>query len=77
MPDRLNIARRYFAPPEARSLEVMSPVDRERRFVELWTLKESYIKAIGSGLAAPLERFAVDLSGTPRPRFWAEDDPCA
>ncbi len=74
-PDVMNIARQYFAPPETRSLETMSSSDREKRFVELWTLKESYVKAIGSGLAAQLDKFAFELNERPRLRFCADDDP--
>jgi hypothetical protein len=34
---------------------------RTMRFWELWTLKESYIKARGMGLWIPLDEFAFDL----------------
>ena len=33
---------------------------RSRRFCELWTLKESFIKAIGTGLQTPLADFAFE-----------------
>jgi 4'-phosphopantetheinyl transferase len=74
MPDLLDIARRHFARSEARSLEGMTSPDRERRFAELWTLKESYVKAIGDGLAAPLDTFAFDLDDRPGLRFSAGID---
>jgi hypothetical protein len=77
MRDLLEVAQRYFAPPEARSLKAMLDADRVSRFAELWTLKESYIKATGNGFAAPLDRFAFDLSHLPTLCFSAEDDdPC-
>jgi 4'-phosphopantetheinyl transferase len=36
-----------------------------RRFLEYWTLKESYAKALGTGLILPLDRyeFAIDADG--------------
>jgi 4'-phosphopantetheinyl transferase len=50
----LEIARRYFSPLEIAAFEAL-PADRQpRRFVELWTLKEAYLKAIGTGIAGGL-----------------------
>lgn len=48
------IARRFFTPSEARDVETCAPVLRRRRFLECWTLKEAYLKALGTGLSAPL-----------------------
>ena len=61
----LDIARRYFAPSEARDLAAL-PAERQRRaFVEYWTLKEAYIKATGLGLSMPLKSFAFQLTDPP------------
>ena len=39
---------------------------RRRRFLELWTLKEAYVKALGRGIAAaPLDSFALRLAPPP------------
>lgn len=54
---------RYFAPQESAALLSLSPRERRRRFFELWTLKESYIKARGMGLAIALDAFRFELSG--------------
>ncbi len=55
------IADRYFAPAEIRALRAQ-PTQRQReRFFSYWTLKESYIKARGLGLAIPLDQFAFSL----------------
>jgi len=35
--------------------------DKNRMFFKLWTLKESYIKAIGMGLSMPLNSFEFEL----------------
>jgi 4'-phosphopantetheinyl transferase len=58
----LGVADRYFAAEEVAALQSL-PLDRRRdRFYSYWTLKESYIKARGMGLALPLDGFAFDLS---------------
>lgn len=54
---------RYFAPEERAALLSLPPAARRRRFFELWTLKESYIKARGMGLAIPLDAFRFELAG--------------
>jgi 4'-phosphopantetheinyl transferase len=57
----LDLADRYFAPAECLDLLALPPTDRPLRFFELWTFKESYIKARGMGLSIPLDSFAFDL----------------
>lgn len=52
-----SIADRYFSPSEARELNSLELERRHERFVDLWTLKEAYIKAKGQGLSIPLDKF--------------------
>jgi 4'-phosphopantetheinyl transferase len=52
------VAETYFAPAEIRLLHKVPVDDRIRFFFCLWTLKEAYIKAIGTGLGTPLDSFA-------------------
>lgn len=54
----MDIAQRYFAAPEVVELARAPPAQRQDRFFEYWTFKESYIKARGMGLAIPLEKFS-------------------
>lgn len=49
---------RYFAPAERRVLQGLPDAARRRRFFELWTLKEAYLKARGMGLRLPLKSVA-------------------
>lgn len=58
--DRLD---RYFSAAERAGLRALAPPDRRRRFFELWTLKESYLKARGVGLRLPLDAFAFEFAG--------------
>jgi len=60
----LDIANRFFAPGEVRDLVALPAEQHRARFFALWTLKESYIKARGLGLAIPLDGFAFSFPGT-------------
>ena len=51
---RLALARRYFSAVEAAALEALPADQQPRRFKRLWTLKEAYLKAIGTGVAGGL-----------------------
>jgi len=64
------LSRRYYAPPERAALEALPAGEpRRRRFLELWTLKEAYVKALGRGIAAaPLDSFALHLTPSPQER---------
>lgn len=55
------LADRFFSAPEARALGALEPSRRRERFLEYWTLKESYIKARGRGLSIPLDGFTFHL----------------
>ena len=57
----LDLADRFFAAAEARTLRGAPVALRARRFLEYWTLKESYVKARGRGLTLPLSGFWFDL----------------
>ena len=50
----LNLAARFFHPDETEALNKNNAL-----FYRIWTLKESYIKALGKGFARPLNSFCV------------------
>ena len=52
------VADRYFAPEELAVLHSLPEARQKSHFFDLWTLKESYIKARGMGLSIPLDRFS-------------------
>jgi 4'-phosphopantetheinyl transferase len=56
------LAETIFSRPEVEILRNTPLPQRTARFFELWTLKESYLKATGNGLAAPLDSFAFTLA---------------
>ena len=73
-PDRLHlhIADRFFAPAEADWLRAGGNASIVgERFAVLWTLKEAFLKAFGTGLSQPLDSF-VFQSVNPI-RLWFAD----
>jgi 4'-phosphopantetheinyl transferase len=53
------ISKRFFGPAEHEDLALLSGEAKKERFFDYWTVKESYIKAIGSGLSHPLKSFSI------------------
>jgi 4'-phosphopantetheinyl transferase len=62
--DADELAPSVFAPPELADFRASGSEERLNRFFSYWTLKESYIKARGMGLALPLDGFWFVLGGT-------------
>jgi len=79
-PHVLELVERFFSPSEAAELKTLPTESQFDRFYELWTLKESYIKARGMGLALGLSHFSFSPEGnTASVRFdpGFPDDPAA
>lgn len=70
----LPVADRYFSERESAALKTLTVAQRRQRFFELWVLKEAHAKAIGLGLALPLDHctfefdsgLSIDASGGDR-----------
>lgn len=54
-----SIAERYFTQVEQKYIFESGNESSDERFIKLWTLKESYIKYLGTGLNTPLNSFTV------------------
>ena len=64
----LAMAERYFSPPEIAQVQACaSEAEARALFLKIWTLKESFIKAIGTGLRTPLADFAFDRLDSDQP----------
>lgn len=72
----MKVARRFFADDEFAVLEGLPEAQRVEGFFNCWTRKEAFIKAIGRGLAYPLESFAVTLVPGEAPRLLRGEPPC-
>lgn len=57
----MELAQRFFAAAECTQLETVPEGTFGEHFLAFWTLKEAYVKAIGKGLAQPLDSFAFTL----------------
>lgn len=53
-----DVARHLFAPTEYDAFLHTPEAERAEAFFDFWTIKESYIKAVGLGVALPLKDFA-------------------
>jgi 4'-phosphopantetheinyl transferase len=62
----LDLADRYFAKFESAYLRQCPAEQQQAVFFDFWTLKESYIKAVGKGLSIDLDRFGFELDPQPR-----------
>ncbi|MBK7644930.1 MAG: 4'-phosphopantetheinyl transferase superfamily protein [Planctomycetes bacterium] len=60
--DPLELATRVFTPAESQALRALPPGPRKRRFFELWTLKEAWLKACGAGFSIDPRSLEFDLS---------------
>lgn len=59
-PVNLQIAWRFFSENEVEFLKSLPEDIREHWFLKLWTIKESYLKALGTGLSRPMRSFSVN-----------------
>ena len=68
-PAPLGVAERYFSTGEIASVRTKPRAQQSRVFYDYWTLKESYVKACGLGLAIGLDRFSIVLDDDRPPRL--------
>lgn len=56
------VAKRFYSKAEIQQLNSVTDNNAKRDFFfDLWTLKESYLKAIGTGLTKSLSSFTIDI----------------
>lgn len=55
-----NIANKFFTEEEISFIHAVTGKERTKRFTQIWTLKESYIKYLGTGLSTRLNSFSIN-----------------
>lgn len=60
-PAKPQVVRRYFHPDEQKLFFSLSEARQTDAFYALWVLKESAVKALGTGMHLPFRTFAVSL----------------
>lgn len=73
-PVSLAVAERFFSAAEVAQLRALPADSQPRRFMQLWTLKEAYLKAVGTGLAGGLGRMSFLFETTGEFRFERPED---
>ena len=61
VPIQMDIAQRYFSKEEMNYVMEKPESKRVEAFYNIWTFKESYIKALGFGLSKELNSFSINI----------------
>lgn len=67
--DHREVVQRHFTAAEAKALSLLSPKLASARFTEIWTLKESFLKAVGCGLSGALDSVSFDVDDSGRVQY--------
>jgi 4'-phosphopantetheinyl transferase len=71
LPDAAQIAAQFFSARERAAYSALPETQKMAAFYACWTRKEAYLKALGGGLALPLDSFDVSLAPGDSPRILA------
>lgn len=63
-PIDFGLVNRFFSLQEVSQFSKVPEEDKKAYFYRLWTLKESFLKQIGTGLSVPLDSFAIRINRT-------------
>lgn len=58
----ISIAKNYYHPQELARLQALAGIAQNDYFYRLWTLKEAFFKAIGTGISAGLEKIVFEVA---------------
>ena len=61
---RMAVAKRFFSESEKEMLNACTADQRDKLFFELWTIRESFVKAIGCGIFGTMGDFTPEKNGS-------------
>ena len=67
MKDALKIAKRFFSLREYKAIAPLPARQQQKVFFKIWTAKEAYLKAIGTGLAGSIAHTEISLDDAESP----------
>ena len=67
------MSRKFFSPAEVDEILALDADARPPAFFACWTRKEAFIKALGTGLSMPLNRFQVTVRADQPARLLSAD----
>ncbi|MGL6344173.1 MAG: 4'-phosphopantetheinyl transferase family protein [Waterburya sp.] len=68
MENIIKLAKRFFTHREFQLIADLTGREQQIAFYQLWTAKEAYLKAIGTGLSSSLTEVELSLDGA-NPKF--------
>lgn len=72
--DVVSVGTYCLSPHEIANIQATLPAERQRRFLQYWTLKEAYAKTRGDGLSYPLKRVTMGMRSDGRVSLLDEND---
>ncbi|MFJ7939596.1 4'-phosphopantetheinyl transferase family protein [Peribacillus sp. NPDC096622] len=75
-PVDIHIAERIFSDKEYQEILRKPREEQENYFFDLWSLKESYVKAVGKGLFQPFHSFSITKKNNGEIIFACNESPC-
>ena len=58
-----NVVKRCFSESEKKMMDDVPEKEKDKLFYRLWTLKEAYVKALGTGIGYPLDEVEFEING--------------
>ncbi|MFW8565891.1 4'-phosphopantetheinyl transferase family protein [Orrella sp. 11846] len=63
------VAKRFFTLQEYEDIRSAPQAQQHQRLLTYWTLKEAYVKAVGTGISSSFKKFRLILNGSEAPRL--------